>query len=260
MRALFIGDVVGRPGRRAVERWTKELKDELRVDLVLANAEKIASGLGLVTEMANELFSCGVQVLTGGESLFAKEEGHRVIERDPRIVRPLNLSPQTPGRGFGLYEVGDSTVAVLAVVGRRFMEPVDCPFRALDAALESLRERATIVLVDLHAEATEEKLAMGWYLDGRVSAIFGTHTQVATADEKILPQGTAYITEVGMTGPYDSVNGVQKEIALQQILGSLPVRPLLAEGGIALSAVLVEVDPMTGRATSIERIRKNWEA
>ena len=259
MKILFIGDVIGRPGRRAIENWIETLKQERNVDLVLANAENVASGFGLTTETAEQLFAAGIHVLTGGNHIFDKEEGHRIIDRDPRIVRPANFPPHTPGRGFGLYEVGDVTVGVLAVVGRKFMPPVDCPFRTLDAILESLRDRTSVVIVDFHAKATEEKLALGWYLDGRVSAVVGSHTHVATADEQILPQGTAYITEVGMTGPYDSVNGVQKEIALQRILGRLPVRPLLAEGNVTLSAVLIDVDPITGRATGIERIQKNGD-
>lgn len=256
MRLLFIGDIVGRPGRRAVERLLPALRDEYRPDLILANVENAASGRGIDPKCAKEIWASGVQVFTGGNHTFDRAEGIDLIASDPRIVRPLNLPPGTPGRGIGLYEVGEATVAVVNLLGRIYMSPVDCPFRAVDAVLESLSGRTNLIFVDFHAEASAEKIAFGWHLDGRVSACLGTHTHVQTADERILPGGTAYLSDVGMTGPHDSVIGVRKEEAIRRMVGGLPVRFQTAEHDIRLHGAFLELDPGSGRALRIERIAR----
>lgn len=256
MRILFIGDIVGRPGRRVVEKLLPGLRGEFEVDLVIANVENAASGRGIQPASAKEIWGAGVQVFTGGNHIFDRAEGVDLIATDPRIVRPLNLPPDTPGRGVGLYEVGDATIAVVNLLGRVYMNPVDCPFRAIDGTLESLAGRTNLVFVDFHAEASAEKIALGWHLDGRVSACIGTHTHVQTADDRILPGGTAYLTDVGMTGPHDSVIGVRKEDAIRRMVSGLPVRFQTAEGDARLHGVFVEVDAESGRATRIERISR----
>jgi len=257
VRILFIGDIIGRPGRRLVQRLLPGLRAELQLDFVVANAENIAAGNGITADCAGEMFDAGVNVLTGGNHIWDKEEGVAVVDRDERIVRPVNYPPGTPGRGLGVYSVGEHRVAVISVLGRIFMNPpLDCPFRAVDGALAKLAGQAGVVLVDMHAEATSEKIALSWHLDGRVSAVLGTHTHVPTADERILPRGTAALTDVGMTGPRDSVIGVRKELALRRMLGSMPVRFQTADGDPELQAVLLEVDPSSGRASRIERVRR----
>ena len=257
MRILFIGDIVGRPGRRAVEVLLPGLREEFQLDLILANVENAASGRGIQPASAKEIWDAGVQVFTGGNHIFDRAEGIDLIASDPRMVRPLNLPPGTPGRGVGLYEVGDATIAVVNLLGRVFMRPVDCPFRAIDATLESLAGRTNLVFVDFHAEASAEKIAFGWHLDGRVSACIGTHTHVQTADERVLPGGTAYLTDVGMTGPHDSVIGVRKEEAIRRMVSGLPVRFQTAEADVRLHAVFVEIDETSGRALRIERIARS---
>ena len=256
MRILFIGDIVGRPGRRAVEALLPDLRSEFAIDLVRANVENAASGRGIQPAAAKEIWSAGVQVFTGGNHIWDKSDGIDLIAKDPRIVRPLNLPPGTPGRGLGLYEVGEVTVAVVNLLGRVYMSPAECPFRAIDTALESLAGRAQVVFIDFHAEATAEKIAFGWHVDGRASAVIGTHTHVQTADERILPGGTAYLTDAGMTGPHDSVIGVRKEDAVRKMITGLPVRFQTAESDIRLHGVLLEVDPSSGRAQKVERIQR----
>lgn len=257
MRLLFVGDVVGRPGRRLVQRLLPSLRRELAVDFVVANGENAAAGAGITGESARELFDAGVDVLTGGNHIWDKEEGVAVVDRESRIIRPVNYPLGTPGRGFGIFTAGTERVAVISVLGRIFMAPVDCPFRSVDGVLQKISGQAAVILVDLHAEATSEKIALGWYLDGRVSAVVGTHTHVATADEAILPRGTAYLTDVGMTGAHDSIIGVRKELALRRMLTLMPVRFQPADGDPRLHGVLLEVDSATGRAVRCERIRHN---
>jgi metallophosphoesterase (TIGR00282 family) len=256
MKLLFLGDVVGRPGRRLVQRLLPDLRRELAADFVVANGENAAAGAGITADSARELFDAGVDVLTGGNHIWDKEEGIAVVDRESRIIRPVNYPAGTPGRGFGVFPAGGQRVAVLSVLGRIFMAPVECPFRSVDAALQKIAGQAALILVDMHAEATSEKVALGWYLDGRVSAVVGTHTHVATADESILPRGTAYLTDAGMTGAHDSIIGVRKELALRRMLTLMPVRFQPADGMPRLHGVLIEVDPATGRATRCERIRR----
>ena len=257
MRILFLGDVVGRPGRWLVQRLLPDLRRELAADFVIANGENAAAGNGLTVDTAGELFEAGVDVLTGGNHIWDKEEGVALIDRDERIVRPVNYPPGAPGRGFGLYTAGPHRLGVISVLGRIFMHPVDCPFRGVDGAIVKLGGQAPVIFVDVHAEATSEKIALGWYLDGRVSAIVGTHTHVATADERILPRGTAFLTDAGMTGAHDSIIGVRKELALRRMLTSMPVRFQPADGDPRLNGVMIEVDGETGRASRIERVRRD---
>lgn len=254
MRLFFIGDVFGSPGRRAVSQLLPGLRTQHRIDVVIANAENTVSGAGINAGTAEELFRAGVDILTGGNHTFDKAEGIPVIDSDLRVLRPLNYPEGTPGRGVGVYRVGPHELAVISAMGRVYMQPLACPFRALDAALESLSTVTPIVFVDFHAEATAEKVGLGWYLDGRVSALVGTHTHVQTADERILPRGTAYLTDAGMTGPHDSVIGTRKEQALARMIQQLPVRFQPAEHDIRLHGVLIDIDPASGRATSIARL------
>jgi 2',3'-cyclic-nucleotide 2'-phosphodiesterase len=256
VRILFVGDVVGRPGRRLAAALVPDLRRELGADFVIANGENTAGGKGITAETAAELFAAGIDCLTGGNHSWDKDEGASVIERDERVLRPVNYPPGAPGRGFGIYAAGRDKVAVVSVLGRIFMQPMDCPFRAVDAVLQKVVERTPIVFVDFHAEATSEKIALGCYLDGRVTAVIGTHTHVQTADERILARGTACLTDAGMTGAHDSVIGVRKELALRRMLTQLPVRFQPADGDPWLHGVWIDVDAATGRATRIERVRR----
>jgi 2',3'-cyclic-nucleotide 2'-phosphodiesterase len=259
MRILMIGDVVAAPGRRVLAHWVPRLRTELGLDLVVANVENAAGGVGITNAVAEEILSSGVDVMTGGNHIWDKSEGISFIEESSVMVRPINHPPGTPGRGFGIYRVGDHSVAVINALGRVFMNPIDCPFRAIDDVLGRLDAHVKVILVDFHAEATAEKIAMGWYLDGRVTAVVGTHTHVQTADEQILPQGTAYVTDLGMTGPHDSVIGVRKELAIRRMTTGLPVRFQPAEQDARLHAVVCEVNPDNGRALRIERVQRAGE-
>lgn len=258
MRILFIGDIVGQAGRAAVGKFVPALRDEFAADFVIANAENAAGGLGITKETARELFSAGVQCITMGNHTWSKREAIDFIAQEPRIIRPANYPPGTPGAGWGIFPVGDAKLAVMNLLGRIFMEPIDSPFLAADAALAAIREETPCVLVDFHAEATSEKQAMAWHLDSRVSAVLGTHTHVQTADERILPGGGAAITDVGMTGPLDSILGMRREAVLERMVTLIPARFDIAPGPrVTLSAVLMEIDNPTGRATSIERILRH---
>jgi 2',3'-cyclic-nucleotide 2'-phosphodiesterase len=259
MNILFIGDIFGKPGRRAVEQLLPGLRRELEVDLCVGNAENAASGAGITPETAEELFAAGVDVLTGGNHTWDRREGHTLLDRDLRILRPANYPQEVPGRGVGIFDCGREKVAVVNLLGRVFMPPVDSPFHAIDTILESLAGVTSLILVDLHAEATSEKIAMGWYLDGRVTLLVGTHTHVQTADERILPRGTAAISDLGMTGPHDSVIGVRKELALQKLLTHIPVKFQPAEGDVRLHALWVRCDAESGRALAVKRISRSLD-
>jgi hypothetical protein len=257
MKILFIGDIVGSPGREAIEKLVMPLKQELGIDFVIANAENASGGSGITSKVATELFASGVDVLTSGDHIWKKPEIFELINQEERILRPLNFPSGAPGSGAKVFKARNGTkVGVININGRVFMEALECPFKAALKAAQELSTETKIIIVDIHAEATSEKTALGWYLDGKVSAIFGTHTHIQTADEKILPQGTAYITDVGMTGPYDSVIGRRVEDVLTRFLSSIPVRFQVAEGNIQLHGALVEIDQVTGKARSILRIQK----
>lgn len=252
MRILFIGDIVGRPGRETIAKLIPELKKEFKLDLILANAENAAGGSSITASVANELFSAGLDVLTSGDHIFRKKEVFDIIGH-PRILRPENLGENVPGKGHILMNKDGFKIAVINLQGRVFMSPIDCPFRAARNVLANL-EDAKIIIVDMHAEATSEKIALGWFLDGKVSAVFGTHTHVQTADEHILPNGTAFITDVGMTGSCASVIGRKKEQIIERFLSCIPTRFELAKGDEQLQGAIVDIDENTGKARSIERI------
>lgn len=254
---LFIGDVVGRPGREALKQFLPALVDEYSVKFCIANAENAAGGFGLTREVADDLFGLGIHVLTSGNHIFDKREIIAHFDREPRILRPANYPEKTPGRGAFISEMEDGVqVAVLNLMGRVFIDNIDCPFKKADEEISKIAETTRLIFVDMHAEVTSEKVAMGRYLDGRVSAVVGTHTHVQTADECVLPQGTAYLTDAGMTGPSDSVIGVKTEVAISRFLSRLPKRLETATGKGQLRAVVVSVDPETGRAKKIQRIQR----
>ncbi|HEY6327972.1 MAG TPA: TIGR00282 family metallophosphoesterase, partial [Blastocatellia bacterium] len=255
MKAIIIGDVVGKPGRRALTHNVRELKRSYEAEFVIANAENAAAGAGIIPRIGDEILHSEVDVMTSGNHIYDKKEVIPYIEGQPRLLRPLNYPADSPGRGIwvGATQAG-TPVAVINVQGRVFMPPTDCPFKAVDRALAEIGNRAAVIFVDHHAEATSEKLAMGRYLDGRVSAVVGTHTHVQTADEQILPGGTAYITDLGMTGPHAGIIGVRSDIVLTRFLRGMPVRFETAKGQARLHGVVVEVDDRSGRAINIQRV------
>lgn len=249
MRVLFIGDVIGKPGRRALQALLPSLRRELTPDLVIANGENAAGGNGLTLDTAHEILSAGVDVITSGNHIWDQKEFLPHLDGELPVLRPLNYPPGVPGKGY--LQRGE--VVVVNLQGRTFMAPIDCPFRTADDLLHRLTH-ARIIIVDFHAEATSEKQAMGWYLDGRVSAVLGTHTHVPTADPRILPKGTAFVTDVGMCGPYNSIIGVEVQDILERFLLQTPKRFTVASGPAVLNAVLVDIDDQSGRALSIVRV------
>lgn len=255
MRILIIGDIVGRPGRLAVKETLAGIKQELRIDFIIANAENAAGGNGITKEIAQELLNYGVNVLTMGNHVWDKKEIYAFIEKEHRILRPANYPPGTPGTGARVFSTLDNVkVGVMNLSGRVFLSNLDCPFRMADRLVEDIRRETPVVLVDFHAEATSEKIALGKYLDGRVSAVVGTHTHVQTADETILPGGTAYLTDLGMTGPRDGVIGVKQELVIEKFLTQQPVRFEVADGPYQFNAVVVDVDELTGSCRDIRRV------
>lgn len=257
LNILFIGDIVGRPGRLAVEKLLRPIQSEYRVDFTIANGENAAGGNGINLEVAEELYRYGVNCITGGNHIWDKRQVLEFIDQDSKLVRPANYPVGTPGRGFTLLKgPSNSVIGVVNLSGRVFLPPLDDPFHEANKVVSQLSTQTKVIFVDFHAEATSEKIALGWFLDGRVSAVCGTHTHVQTADERVLPNGCAYITDVGMTGPRDSVLGVKKETIIAKFLTQLPVRFEVAGGPVQLNAVIIDVDEITGRARSIERIQK----
>ena len=260
VKLLFIGDIIGKPGRQAVSRELDRLVDRHMVDLVIANGENAAGGFGITEDTANDLFKCGIHVLTSGNHIWDKKDSFDFINREEKLLRPANYPEGTPGRGSALYvTAGGAKVAVLNLEGRVFMNNLDCPFRTADREIERLRAETPIIFVDFHAEATSEKASLGWYLDGRVSAMIGTHTHIQTADERILPDGTAYLTDAGMTGGFDSVIGVRKEEAITKFLSQLPVKFDIAKNNLRLNGAVIVVDELSGKALNIERINISCE-
>ncbi len=256
MRILFIGDIVGRPGRRAVEGLLKKVVVDHDVEFVVANGENAAGGMGLTPPIVQEILGQGVHVLTSGNHIWAKKEIVPVLGQEKRILRPANYPSGVPGRGAGVFAVNDEIkIGVLNLEGRVFMRNLECPFRVGEKEAEALRQETRIIVVDFHAEATSEKVALGRFLNGKVSAVLGTHTHVQTGDERILDRGTAYITDVGMTGPTDSVIGIREKVALERFLTQTPLRYDVASGEIELQGAIVEVEPKTGKAVGMQRIR-----
>jgi metallophosphoesterase (TIGR00282 family) len=254
MNILFIGDIFASPGRGLVARYLQEIISTEKIQLAVANAENSAGGFGITPLIAQELFSIGLDLLTSGNHIWDKKEIYDYLGREPRLLRPANYPAELPGQGWIATKARDGTeVAIINLQGRTHMPPTDCPFRKADEILQSLDPKIKVRLVDFHAELTSEKEAMGWYLNGRVSAVLGTHTHVPTADERILSGGTAYQTDVGMTGPYDSVIGSEKNLALRRFLTGMPIRLDSAKGGAEFHAAIVSVDPATGHAQEIRR-------
>ena len=252
MRVLAIGDIVGRPGRLAIETFLPGLRQEYGIDFVVANGENAAGGFGLTLATARELFDNGVDVITSGNHIWTHKEIIPYLDTDAPVVRPYNYPAGVPGRGY----VIKNNVMVINLIGRTFMNDYDCPFRGMDALLESLPERPPVIIVDFHAEATSEKVALGHYLDGRVSAVLGTHTHVGTIDARVLRGGTAYVSDIGMTGPIESVIGDTIDGVIQRFLTMMPIRLTVAEGRPFFTAVYVDIDEKTGRATGIDRITR----
>jgi metallophosphoesterase (TIGR00282 family) len=252
---LFIADIFGSPGRRAVRDLLPELVSSMGIDFLIANVENAAAGFGVTKDIVAELKGLGIECMTSGNHIWDRREVLPLLDEEPLLLRPHNYPPGIPGSGSRLFRTrAGVAVGVLNLMGRVFMNAIECPFRAADREVALLKEQATVIVVDFHAEATAEKIAMAWYLDGRVSAVIGTHTHVQTADERIFPKGTGYITDAGMTGPHDSVIGVQKELAIRKFLTQLPVRFEPAGGDLKLHGVHLEVDESTGRCRHIERI------
>lgn len=256
MRILLIGDIVGNGGVDYLKNKLGKIKSEYKADFVVANAENATPvGKGLSRDVAHTLYNCGADVLTMGNHIFNNKEIFSLFDDDFPVVRPANLPLMTKGSGYFTTDVNGYKVAVINLMGRVYMNSIDCPFRAADTVLEWIKDEADIIVVDFHAEATSEKIAMGYYLDGRVSVVFGTHTHVQTADEKILKNGTAYITDIGMTGSHDGVLGVKKEIIIDKFLTSMPQKHEIVNDSPMLNGMLVDIDESTGKAVYVERLQ-----
>ena len=254
MKVLFIGDIVGKPGRRAVRELLPSICDENRIDFVIANCENAAAGFGVTGEIVEELFDDRIDVLTSGNHIWDKKEVMQFVDEYETLLRPANYPEGAPGRGSVVMPTNSGiTVGVINLAGRVFMHPLDCPFRTVDREIERMKNKARVIIVDMHAEATSEKIAMCWYLDGRVTAVLGTHTHVQTADDRVLPGGTAYVTDVGMTGPFDSVIGIRKDAILQRFLLQIPNKFDVAKEDVRLQGVMIEISP-DGSAVSVERL------
>jgi metallophosphoesterase (TIGR00282 family) len=260
MRILILGDVMGRPARRALSALVPPLIAEEQIDLVVANAENAAGGMGVDINSAKELLSAGVNVLTSGNHIWKKKEIYPYLDQVETLLRPANFPAGAPGKGWTVWRHNGLGALIVNVQGRVFMpNHVEDPFRCVDEILRHHRDRSPIVIVDMHAEATSEKNAMGWYLDGRASVVFGTHTHVQTADERILPGGTGYITDVGMCGPFDSVIGMERETVIRGFMTQLPRQFEVAKGNVVVQGIIVEVDDATGKAREIRRLRMHWD-
>lgn len=257
LKVLALGDVVGEPGRRAVKEIVPRLVREEGIDFVIANGENLAGGSGITESTVVELFSSGVNVMTSGDHIFRKKEAEALLENSRRILKPANYPAGTPGIGSTVVETkGGIKIGVLNLIGRVFLKTVNCPFETAEREVKKLRGETPVIFVDIHAEATSEKVALGWFLDGQVSAVFGTHTHIQTADETILPKGTGYITELGMCGPYRSVIGREIDQVLKMFLTQLPMRLDVAREDARISGAIFEVDPETGKTVSIRRIHE----
>lgn len=255
---LFIGDVVSSPGRTMVDAYVPKLKEKYRPAITIINGENAAGGNGITRKIYKRFLEIGAQAVTLGNHTWANKEIYEFIDEERNIIRPANFPSETPGKGIAYIKVNELEIAVINLQGRTFLTPIDCPFKKADELIAEAKKRTSLIFVDFHAEATSEKQAMGWYLDGKVSAVVGTHTHVQTADERILPNGTGFITDVGMTGPYDSILGVEKETIINRFITSLPSRfEVDKKGRNQLNGVVVTVDPQTGKAKHINRILIN---
>lgn len=260
MRCLLVGDVVGRPGRRILTSILPKLKKEKQIDFVIVNGENAAGGFGITEETYQELIKAGADVITSGNHIWDKRDIGFFLDAEARLLRPANYPPGTPGSGSVIVEHKGLKIGVINLAGRVFLEAIDCPFRKASEIVEEIHQKTPLIFVDIHAEATSEKAAMGYYLDGLVSAVVGTHTHVPTGDERILSGGTAYLTDLGMTGPRDGILGVDKDIIIGKFIEATPRRFEIAEGAVWLCGLIVDVDEENGNALQIERIRMEWEA
>lgn len=263
MKVLFLGDIFGKPGRNALKKELAPLVEKENVDVVVANGENASGGLGITPQICETLLGMGIDIITSGNHIYKKKEIYDYIHNQPRLLKPANYPPSTPGAGYHIFsstKTGGRKIAVINLCGRVFVENLDCPFRLVKKLLETIRKQTNIIIVDFHAEVTSEKVAMGWFLDGRVSAVLGTHTHVQTADHRILPQGTAYITDAGMVGPRDSVIGVKKEIIIERFLKVMPQKFVVASGDAIINGVVVEIDNINGQAVSIKPINTYIES
>jgi len=257
MNILFIGDIVASPGRQAIDELLGNLKKKKKIDFTIANAENAAGGAGITPDIANQLFGMGIDALTSGDHIWKKKEIYDMLDADKRILRPANYPDGDPGRGAVVIETEDGIkIGVINVLGRVFLSALECPFKTTQKLAAQIKNQTSVIIVDVHAEATSEKIALGKFLDGSVSAVIGTHTHVQTADECILPQGTAYITDAGMTGPFDSVIGRKTDQILQRFLTQMPTKFEVASGDIRLQGVVIEIDEKIGKASRIERIHE----
>jgi hypothetical protein len=255
MKILFIGDIIGKPGRRAVKELLTSLVAGHDIDLVIANCENAAAGFGITRDIVEELYEAHIDILTSGNHVWDKKEVLEFISDYETLLRPANYPAVVPGHGSVVYSTpAGETVGVLNLAGRIFMQPIDCPFVCAKKEIARLKTKTNVIIVDIHAEATSEKKALGWYLDGEVSAVLGTHTHVQTADDEILPGGTAYLSDVGMTGPFDSVIGIRKETIIEKFLTQIPNKFDVAKNDVRLQGVLLDIDAATGKALAIERI------
>ena len=255
MKILAIGDIIGRPGRQVVHQYLRGLRKQYKLELIIGNGENVAGGFGLTSSTARELLDDGINILTSGNHIFAQKEIIPFLDTDMPILRPLNYPAGVPGRGYRI----SGKVLVVNLIGRTFMNSYDCPFRTMDKLLAELVDKPPVIIIDFHAEATSEKVALGRYLDGRVSAVLGTHTHVGTIDTQILPGGTAYVTDIGMTGPTDSIIGDDVDAVIQRFLTQMPHHLTVGKGKPVLNAVVVEVDENSGKAIGIERIRREMD-
>lgn len=256
MKVLYIGDIMGEPGRRAVARAVPRLVSQRKIDVVIGNGENVAGGFGITPELAEELFEMGLSAITTGNHAWDKKEILDYFPRERRLLRPANYPEGVPGQGSVVIETAaGEEIGLLQLMGRAYMPTLDCPFQTAKREMGRLKKRVAAVIVDMHAEATSEKMAMGHYLDGEATAVVGTHTHVQTADDQILPRGTAYLTDIGMTGPLHGVIGVKKELAIEKFLTGMPRRFEVASGPVVFCAVIIELDARIGKALSIERIR-----
>lgn len=257
MKILFIGDIVGSPGRKALKEYLPKLKGKFKPDITIVNGENAAAGKGLTKKVANEIFQTGCDIMTMGNHTWDKKDIFEFIEDEENIIRPANFPEGNPGKGYVIKKAGNNKIAVINLQGRTFLPPIDCPFRKADELIEKAGKETPVIFVDFHAEATSEKQAMGWYLDGRVSAVVGTHTHVQTADERVLPGGTAYVTDAGMTGPWDGILGMNRDVVIQRFLTNLPARFEVTEGREQCNGVIIDVNNQTGKSELIQRIHIN---
>ena len=260
LNTIFIGDIIGKPGMDLVNMWLPGLIQKYKADFIIANGENVSDGKGCTDKEGRELFAIGVHVITGGNHTWDKHQSQDYLKNEPRSLRPLNYPKGTYGNGYYVAETKKGKVAVVNLQGRSFMATIDCPFRTADYFVPKLKSETKTIFVDFHAEATAEKMALAWHLDGRASAVIGTHTHIPTSDARILPKGTAYITDVGMCGPFDSIIGMEKETVINGFISQLPRKFEVAQGNVVLQGIIVEVDPANGKAREMRRLRLYHES